>query len=121
MDIQGQIDKLEQDIYARKVLRDAQPEESLHWQHFQDQITERTNEMLAWERAQPALEQIERGIESARRRVAVAVRDSRRNEALTLAKSAAVVGVLLLIVCLLADVAWWMVALCRWRSSPLAG
>ncbi|MGW4488394.1 hypothetical protein ACWEOE_31685 [Amycolatopsis sp. NPDC004368] len=113
MDYQKHAEAMEQQIYGKKVLRDAQPENSAHWQHFQDEITNLTNQMLGWERVQPALERLDRKIGAARVNAAAAQRLSDHNEALTASKFAGGIGLVLLIVCVLADsVAWWVVALC---------
>lgn len=108
------ITDLEQEIYRLKVLRDAQEDGSALYMRFQEQINRTTRSMIDWEDAAPALADLDRAITAAERHLTHTrrARNYAVEQVTSITKACSVVGLVLLVVCLLFSVPWWVGVLC---------
>jgi Flp pilus assembly protein TadB len=99
-----QTDQLRDQIFAVKVLRDAQRPDSARHDQFQQEINDLTDEFVEWRSATPDLIELDHAIEAARRRLAAADRAADGDAHITrsIAQFFGVIG----IICLLISATW---------------
>lgn len=112
MDYQGKIEEIESQIFRTVALRDSQRGSTDLYEHFQDEITRLTQQMLAWKSNEDALSALDRDIIAARRRLLEAQRRRDHNDAGTAAKVLGGFGGLLLVIVLLFSPPALLVAFC---------
>jgi len=100
MDYQGKIEELESKIFRTVALRDSQRGSTDLYDHFQDEITRLTQQMLAWQSNEDTLSALDRDIIAARRKLLEAQRRRDHNDAGTAAKVLGGFGGLLLVIVL---------------------